>query len=75
MKKIPLLGILVPLLGSCCTTPVDYPCPDRPELMPVPVDLQIQMPPDAVWIVAENQLALKRYARKLEEIAGCHDHR
>ena len=62
------------LLG-CTTVTVepDLPCPDRPELMPLPVDLQIQMPPDAVWIVAENQLLLKKYAKALEARAGCTD--
>lgn len=66
-------AILTLFLAGCCTTTVepDFPCPTRPELMPLPVDLQIQMPPDAVWIVAENQLALKAHILKLEERANC----
>ena len=60
------------LLG-CTTVTVqpDLPCPIRPELMPIPEDLQLQMPSDAVWIVAENQLLLKKYAKQLEVRAGC----
>ena len=68
-RNIPLLGILVPILGMYgCAYPVKntLPCPDRPALMDIPVDLQIQMPPEVVWIVAENQLALKAHIKKLE---------
>ena len=69
----PLILVLPLFAVSCATVTVepDLPCPTRPELLPIPVDLQIQMPPDAVWIVAENQLALKAYAKKLEARAGC----
>lgn len=65
--------LLCVFLTGCCTTVVepDLPCPPRPDLIPVPVDLQLRMPPDAVWIVAENQLALKAYAKKLEARANC----
>ena len=68
-----ILALVLLLLSGCCSYAVknDAPCPERPELIPVPVDLQIQMPPDAVWIVAENQLAMKEYAKKLEVRAGC----
>lgn len=64
-----ILIALVLVLGMYgCAYPVKntLPCPDRPVLMDIPVDLQIQMPPEAVWIVAENQLALKAHIKKLE---------
>jgi hypothetical protein len=69
-----LLSFLALISGSGCTTievasPV--PCPYRPDLTPLPEDLQLRMPPDAVFIVAENQLKLKAYAKKLEVRAGC----
>ena len=70
--KTPLVVIIAAFLAGCTTIRVsDVPCPDRPDLLPMPVDLQIRMPPDAVFIVAENQLALKEYAKKLEVRAGC----
>ena len=70
--KTPLVVIIAAFLAGCTTTVVsDVPCPDRPDLLPMPVDLQIRMPPDAVLITAENQLALKEYAKKLEVRAGC----
>lgn len=74
VPNIPILGILIPILGMYgCGYQVknDLPCPDRPELMAIPNDLQIQMPPDAIWIVAENQLALKFHIKRLEARLGC----
>ena len=73
-KRSVLLMILLTLTtGSGCIRYVkpDIPCPDRPELIPIPVEVQIEMDPDTVRIVAENQLRLKQYAKKLESRAGC----
>jgi len=74
--NIPRLGIIIPLLGMLgCATPItigyDGPCPSRPELISLPVDLQIQTPPDAIWIVAQNQLKLKQHIIDLEDLSGC----
>jgi hypothetical protein len=69
-----LLSFLALTSGSACTTVEivsDVPCPNRPTLTPIPEDLQLRMPPDVVFIVAENQLKLKAYAKKLEVRAGC----
>jgi len=65
--------VTLPFLVGCSRIYVepDIPCPDRPTLSAIPEDLQLQMPEDAVWIVAQNQLALKAYAKKLEARAGC----
>ena len=85
--NIPRLGTLIPTLGisniyilfaflymtgcSTYTAIPDVPCPDRPVLTAIPEDIQLQMGEDAVFIVTENQLALKSYAKKLETRAGC----
>lgn len=69
-----LLSCLILTSGSACTTielAAPLPCPERPLLTPVPEDLQIRIPEDALLILAENQATLKAYARKLEGRAGC----
>lgn len=65
--------ILLVFLSGCSHygSKPDLPCPDKPSLIGLPEDLQLQMPPDAVWIVTQNQLSLKAYAKKLETRAGC----
>lgn len=71
IKAIPVL--LAIILSGCTTVEIvdTLPCPSRPVLTPIPEDLQLRMPEDAVFIVAENQLKLKAYAKKLEARAGC----
>jgi hypothetical protein len=73
LRTVVLTSCLILTTGSCTRFVVqpELPCPDRPELMPLPVDLQLQMPVDAIWIVAENQLALKSHIQKLESRLGC----
>lgn len=67
-----LLSCLILISGSACTTIVaPLPCPDRPELIAIPEDLQIRIPEDALFILAENQIKLKAYAQKLEARAAC----
>ena len=56
---------------SCFTVKNDAPCPERPDLLSMPVDLQLRTPDDAKFIMGQNQLALKEYAKKLEVRAGC----
>ena len=80
--RIPRKGILMLILPalflsgcSCFTVKNDAPCPERPELAVITEDLQIQMPPDAVFLVAENMLLLKKYAKELEVRAGCGESR
>ena len=62
-------------ISSCSKTVVEpsVPCPNRPVLVELSEDLQLQMPPDAVFIVGQNQLALKEYAKKLESRLKCDD--
>ena len=69
-----LLSCLTLTIGSACTTievAAPLPCPERPVLLPLTEDMQLQMPEDAVLIIAENQLKLKAYAKKMEARAQC----
>lgn len=67
------LVILLLFLVGCTTTHVGYdgPCPLRPELEPVPVEMQIEIAPYVLRILADNQLKLKQHIRHLENISGC----
>lgn len=64
---------IVVTLSSCVRTIVQpvLPCPPRPILEPLSVEEQADMHPMTVFKVAENQLRLKAYAKKLETRAGC----
>ena len=74
-RTVLLASFLTLTLGSCTSIEVkpDLPCPLRPVLTPIPEDLQMRMPEDAIWIVAQNQLAMKEYAKKLEARSNCAD--
>ena len=70
MKYLPLLL----LLASCGTTTVigfDGPCPLRPQLEPISVEQQIEIDPQVIRIIADNQLLLKRHIKDLETLSGC----
>lgn len=79
MVKKPLLVItlvkviLISFLSGCTTIEVaaPLPCPITPELTPITGEMQLEMDPATVQIVADNQLKLKRYAAKLRSRAGC----
>ena len=73
VKKTCIYSFMLVILSGCTTIEVaaPLPCPERPVLLPMPEDLQLQMPEDAVLISAENQLRLKAYAKKLEARAQC----
>ena len=60
-------------LVGCTTTLVGYdgPCPVRPILEPIPVELQVEIAPHTLKIIAENQLVLKRHIKDLEALSGC----
>ena len=72
-KNTCIYSFLLVILSGCTTIEVvaPLPCPDRPTLTPLTEDLQLQMPEDALYIIGENQLALKAYAKKLEARASC----
>ena len=70
------VGLLIPvliLLGACATRPIieTVPCPPRPLLEAITTEEQLAMDPAVVGKVAQNQLKLKTYAKKLEVRAGC----
>jgi hypothetical protein len=66
------LALIVGFLSTgCCTIEPDLPCPSRPVLEPISVAEQIEMNPETVLKVAQNQLRLKEYAKRLEIRAGC----
>ena len=72
-RTVLLASFLILTTGSCSKTVVEpsVPCPSRPVLTPLSIELQIEMPPEAVLIVGQNQLALKEYAKKLEARLKC----
>ena len=73
MNKVLILGMLLPILGSCQTpiAPDPLPCPPRPLLTPITPEEQRQINPDVLEKIASNQIELKAYSRKLEARAGC----
>ena len=75
-KSALLTSFAILTIGSGCTTievAAPLPCPSRPILSPIPDDVQLRMGEDAVFIVSDNQLKLKAYAKKLEARASCED--
>ena len=66
--------VLIYLLSGCAT-PIDVPIgvPPRPHLIPLNVELQQQIPVDALDIIAINQAELKTHILKLEARIILHD--
>lgn len=69
-KVYTILPLLV-VLSSCTTVTYPLPCPARPTLEPITPEEQREIDPDVIRRMAENQLALKTYAKRLESRAGC----
>ena len=67
------LGFCVLLLSGCATT--DYPIgvPPRPNLIPLSSELQQEISPDALDIIAVNDAMLKSHILKLENRIVLHD--
>ena len=68
-----ILGCFYLLSG--CATPIDVPIgvPPRPHLIPLNVELQSQIPVDALDIIAVNQAELKNHIKRLESRIEMHD--
>ena len=66
---------VVALLLSGCATQYDSPIgvPPRPVLIPLSLDLQDQIPVDALDIIAVNDAMLKSHILKLEGRIALHD--
>ena len=75
MRAALLTSFLILTSGSCSTYAVqsDVPCPARPTLTPITVEQQVEIDPQVLLAVLENQLALKTYAKKLEVRANCQE--
>ena len=74
VKHTFIFTFLLVLLSGCGTTTIvgfDGPCPLRPELEPIPVELQIEIAPHTLMIIARNQLKLKQHIIDLEDLSGC----
>ena len=78
MKVVKRAFIVIPLvtymlLSGCSTTVVqnDLPCPLRPELTPIPAEMQLEIAPHVIQIIADNQLRLKRHIKDLEILSAC----
>lgn len=68
----PILPAIVLLFAGCVNTPnLDLPCPPRPLLEVVTEEEQMAMDASVLGRVAQNQLKLKSYAKRLESRAGC----
>jgi len=64
------------MIGSgCATVPPEPPLclPERPVLVEITVDEQRSVERDLLWKFTVNDLALKEYARLLEERIKAHD--
>lgn len=69
--KICAITLLLVLISSCTTVTYPLPCPARPTLAAITPEEQRAIDPDVVRRMAENQLELKTYAKRLEARAGC----
>jgi hypothetical protein len=71
--KLSVLVVILVNIAACSTTIVGYegPCPLRPELQPIPAELQVDIPPHTLAIIVENQLKLKQHILDLEALSGC----
>jgi len=69
-----LLCLSLILIGSCAVVP-DIPIgvPPRPYLIPLPVEMQVRIPIDALDIIAVNQEVLKNHIKRLENRILIHD--
>jgi len=67
------LGIVAIFLSGCATT--DYPIgvPSRPVLIPLPAEMQAEIPADALDIIAVNDASLKNHIKRLEARILLHD--
>ncbi len=74
-RHTPILGTLISLvLIQGCSTTVqvqEMPCPPQPLLHPITIEEQQQIDPDVLERLANNQIELKAYAKRLRVRAKC----
>lgn len=74
MAKIAVLASILALSGcASCPIPVTIDLPPRPSLIPVSQELWNRVPLEAQDIWSENDLALKKYAARLEARVAAHN--
>ena len=66
-------GLCLLLLSGCAVTDFPIGVPARPDLIPLPSELQREIPPDALDIIAVNDAMLKSHILKLEGRITLHD--
>jgi hypothetical protein len=67
------LGLCVFILSGCATIDVPIGIPPRPDLIPLSAELQEQIPPDILDIIAVNDASLKNHIKRLESRIRLHD--
>jgi len=74
MVRTLLLCLALTTIGSCAVAP-DIPIgvPARPYLIPIPIEMQVRIPVDALDIIAVNQEVLKNHIKRLESRITLHD--
>jgi len=70
-----LLCLSLTIGVSACISSTDIPIgiPDRPQLIPLTVEMQMRIPIDALDIIAVNQAVLKNWGQRLEQRILIHD--
>ncbi len=73
ISSIIRLGFCVLLLSGCATIDTPIGLPLRPDLIPLTVEMQQEIPPDVLDIIAVNDLMLKNHIKRLEGRILLHD--
>ena len=75
MKGLKIYFVLMMIgLSGCATNLINPLClPSRPLLQPITVEEQIEIPPDTLGKVADNQEVLKSHIRTIERITEAHN--
>ncbi len=71
MRKLLLFLLLT--TGSCATDNYPIGVPSRPILIPLTAEMQQEISPDALDIIAVNDAALKNHIKRLEQRIILHD--
>jgi len=73
ISRIIRLGFCALILSGCTT--YDYPIgvPARPVLIPLTAEMQAEIGPDTLDVIAVNDLMLKNHIKRLEARITLHD--
>ncbi len=67
------LGFCVLLLSGCAALDTPIGLPLRPDLIPLTVEMQAEIEPDTLDVIAVNDLMLKTHIKRLEGRILLHD--